>query len=491
MKKFAILDLRFANYLKRFRFVICDLAKTLFKKLYRKSNRKAAIVNRQSFFGSIDNRKSAIVNYKSGNAWVGLLIMLVFITTLGIALIADVTKTITQTKRAEQTVVAQSLCDAGVEKAMWKLNQTGGTYAGETDINMTTGTLDIVVTNIDSENKYVLATAYVPNKTSPQVTRKIRSKISAELNETNVSFHYGVHVGAGGAQMSNNSKILGNIYSAGNIEGGSNGSQITGDAFVSGEGNRIYSVTVGQSLAQPGNTWSHTLIDSYVWGNAKVKNASYKQNSTVQGSITYGDPPPEASLPITQNDIDSWQGWASAGGTYSGNYSVSGNVSLGPKKIDGNLTVNNGAVLTLNSIVWVTGNITIYQGATVQLAPSFGVNGGVLFADRPSDHSQGYITVENNAIIQGSGNSKSFLMLLSTSTYDPAISVANNSTAAVYYATQGFVDIKNNAHLKSVSGYGLRISNGAEVQYDSGLADANFSGGPGGSWQIKEWQVAY
>lgn len=494
MKKFTISDSRFANYLKRLRLKIIQLCSPQARYLLnQKINQKSPITNRQSHFGSIDNRQSTIVNYKAGNAWVGILIMLVFITTLGVALIADVTKTITQTKRAEQTIVAQALGDAGVEKAVWRLNQPGGSYTGESNINMGTGILDIAVTNIDTENKLVLATAYVPNKTSPKVTRKVQAKISADFNESGVSFHYGVQVGGLGVTMSNNAKVIGNIYTGGSISCG-NGAEITGDAYVSGTESEktINNCKIGNDAKAFNVTQSSVTRNLYYVGT--------KTGSTyAQGyKITAGELPPNQNLPLTQSTIDQWESWAQAGGTYNGNYLLTNfaQASLGPQKINGDLTVSNGATLTVTGAIWVTGNINFSNNAIIKLAPSFGTNSGMIIADSPTDKATyGKVTVSNNVIIQGSGNPKSYIMILSTNTGstlgNPAINVGNNSTAVVYYSTVGMVEVSNNAQLRAVTGGGLHLSNGAQVQYDSGLADANFSAGPGGSWQIKEWQIVH
>jgi hypothetical protein len=421
-----------------------------------------------------------------GNAWVGLLILLVFMITLGLALITEVIGTITQSKKAEQVIVAQALCDAGVEKAFWKLNQTGGSYAGENNLALSTGVVDISVTNIDLENKEVLATAYVPNKTTPKATRSVRAKITVDLNETNVSFRYGVQVGTLGLTMSPNGKVLGNVYVDGPITGG----QVTGDAISSGPSGLISGTTIGNDAK------AHTIGSSSVGRDAYYSHLS--GTSVVRTKYPGSADSQSIGLPIAQPTIDQWESWAEAGGIYSGNYTIQDGAArtLGPIKINGDLTVTNNATLTITGVIWVTGNINFSNNAIVKLAPSFGANSGIIIADSLTNKTAyGKVNVSNNVVMQGSGNPKSYVMVLSTNTgsttSNPAIAVGNNSDAVVYYATAGMVEISNNAHLRAVSGAGLHLSNNAEVTYDSGLADANFSGGPGGSWQIKEWQIVY
>jgi hypothetical protein len=435
-------------------------------------------------------------NKIKGNAWVGLLVLLVLMITLGLALISDVLGTITQSKRSEQVLVAQALSEAGIEKAYWKLNESGGSYIGENDLTLDTGVVDISVTNIDSENKYIDAMAYVPSKTNPITTRKVRAKVTADFNESSVHFHYGVQVGHLGVTMSNNSAVIGNLYADGNVECG-NGSQITGDAFVSGHEHDhehehdINHCNIGNDAK------AHSVISSSVTRDLYYANS--KSGSTAKKfiNIHHDELPHEIGMPISHSTITTWESWAEAGGVHEGDLSISGgSQTLGPIRINGDLTVTNGATLTITGVVWVSGDIHFSNNAIIKLATSYGQNSGMMIADSPHDEEgHGHITVSNNVTIQGSGNPKSTIMMLSTnggSSIDhPAITAGNNSTAVIYYASEGMVEISNNAKLRAVSGEGLHLSNGAQVQYDTGLADANFSGGPGGSWQIKEWQIVY
>lgn len=433
------------------------------------------------------SKKYRLSGYKKGNAWVGIMVLLVFMITVGLALVTDVIGTITQSKKAEQVIVAQALCDAGIEKAIWKLNQTGGSYGGENDLNLNTGIIDIAVSNINSETRIVEATAYVPSKAVTKITRKVRAKIMAEFNDTNISFHYGVQVGELGVTMSNNSKVLGNVYTDGSIIAG-NGAEITGDAYVSGAANKIQNLIVGN------DAHAHTIEDSSIGRDAYYTVLS---KSSV-GRTKYPDStdPSPIGLPLAQSTIDQWESWAEAGGTFIGNKTITDGATetLGPLKIDGDLTVTNGATLTMSGLLWVTGNVYFSNNAIIKLIPAFGASSSMIVADSPTNKAlYGKVIISNNVSVQGSGTPKSYIMIASTNTgstiADPAINAANNSTAVVYYTLSGMIEVANNAHLKALSGGGLHLSNGAIVEYDSGLVSADFSGGPGGSWQLKEWQI--
>jgi hypothetical protein len=105
--------------------------------------------------------------------------------------------------------------------------------------------------------------------------------------------------------------------------------------------------------------------------------------------------------------------------------------------------------------------------------------------------ADGVITVENNVIISGSGQPGSYVLILSTKsdTTNPVINIRNNSAgSAIYYANSGLIYLKNNMVAREVTGYKIQIENNAEIQYESGLEEANFSSGPGGSWKIVSWR---
>jgi hypothetical protein len=403
--------------------------------------------------------------------------------------------TIIQAKRSARIQVAQALCDAGIERAIWRLNN-GEVYIGENNLVLPTGMIDIAVTG-DLDSKEILATAYVPNKEDTKRTeRTVRAKLAAERNEGNFAFHYGIQVGETGLIMSNNSMVVGNVYSGGSIEGG-NGAYILGDAYVSGDGNRINNVRIGcpSTMSAPcplggiaGDAHVHTIVGSYIYGDAYYSTNANLVSSTVVGTKYENSPSPEPlELPISDLSISTWKTWAESGGTYSGNYTFSANgaiVDLGPYKIDGNLTITNGATLNLTGVLWVTGKVTFSQNAIIKLASNFGPKSGLIIAD-------GQIYTENNVIMKGSGDPASYIMMASTTGTEPAIDVSNNSSSVVYYAGNGYIDVANNAHIRSLSAKGIRLKNGAIVEYDVGLANSNFSAGPGGSWKLKEWQVVY
>ena len=428
-----------------------------------------------------------------------LIFMLIILIVTGV-LLGLVFQNVHATRRAIAKEQALQLADAGADKAVYELNQTAGAYTGETGTTLGTGDFDVSVQTISISVREVTATGYVPSKTSPTAIRQTKVRIA--ISATQANFFYGVQVGDGGLVMDNNSSINGNVYSNGPIDGGS-GAVITGDAFSAEAAGRIFDrltvngnahahqidtlITVGggaygqtmDNLTVSGNAFMNAISNCTVGGNAFY---TTKTACTIAGTeITPfpGEPdPPPVALPITDGQITGFKNEAQAGGTIVGDYTVPINetYTLGPKKITGNLLINNNATLILTGTIWVVGNITTGNNSTVQLDPAYGNNSEVMVSDAVID-------VVNNTVFT-KASASSYIMMLTTKAGDSAFRVANNSDALIAYASAGEIVVLQNAVLREVTGWKIRLNENAAVTYESGLANVNFSGGPGGSWRI-------
>jgi len=58
----------------------------------------------------------------------------------------------------------------------------------------------------------------------------------------------------------------------------------------------------------------------------------------------------------------------------------------------------------------------------------------------------------------------------------------------IYYGAHGKLNFKQNASAREATGYGIILENGASVSYEDGLANANFSSGPGGGFTTISWR---
>ncbi len=258
-------------------------------------------------------------------------------------------------------------------------------------------------------------------------------------------------------------------------------SSISGDlgfqAFVSGTLTSISGITV------QGNAWAYSLSNCTVGGTATYQTIS---SCSVTGTQYPGsNPATPGSFPISDAQIAEWEATAAAGGTLSGPYSVSGTQVLGPKKIEGNLTVTNGAALILSGPVWVNGNITLSNNASLSISPLTGSSGAILIADATGNQATaGKVQLSNNVTTTGNGSAGSYPMVISTNTSDTAITISNNAAGIILYAPYGGMDVSNGATANQLTAKKLELENNSTITYLSGLQNASFSNGPGGSWAV-------
>jgi Tfp pilus assembly protein PilX len=246
--------------------------------------------------------------------------------------------------------------------------------------------------------------------------------------------------------------------------------------YVGGLITTLDGITVG------GNARAHTMSNCTV--GAKAYYFGSTTNCTVNGTKYPGtaDTAP-VSMPISEAQISNWEEQAEAGGVITGPYLLTGTQLLGPKKIDGDLTVNG--TLYLTGPVWVSGDIRFANNSSLIVHSSTGTSGAVLMADqRDSRATKGIVDLSNNMTIAGNGNPGTYPMVLSTNSSDNAITMSNNATSVILYASEGTVNVINNAIANQVSAYKLNLSNNTTVQYITGLQNQSFSNGPGGSWAL-------
>lgn len=450
-----------------------------------------------SIFKSQLSKKSPQTT-NSGFALITVLFVVIILLAVGTLFISMVSFTLKTTKNFKYSTKAFYLAESGIEKAIWELNQTGSSYTGETDTLLDGGkfTTLIEVHPSDPNKRLVTATGYYPDDVVFPAKRKIQLTLAANPVEVGGAFHYALQVGMGGLIMSNGSQITGNVYSNGSILPYQNQrGTITGSAWVALAGNKIENIDVTLDV------YAHTVHYCNIGQDVYYSTEANLVGTTVGGTKYSSQPDPEEiDLPIQSGDeiIQKWESDATDGGT-QGATTVAGGTTeyLGPRKIAGDLTVENNATLIVQGVIWVTGNITFGNGSTIRLDPDvFGEYSGVILADDPPNPG-GKIIVENGSAVQGTGIGNSYLMLLTTNTgittADFAIDAGNTSDSAILYATDGIVWIENTAHLKEVTAKKIWLKQNAIVTYEAGLADPEFMSGPGGIWieEPETWDEIY
>ncbi len=167
---------------------------------------------------------------ESGQAFILAIGVLVIVIVTTMVLISGAYTYSTSSKYSVDSMQATQLAEAGIDHAVAALNKSAGSYTGEPETVLGSGSYSVSVTSVNNSTYLVQATGYVPNKAKPKSKRTISIQIS---KGTGISFVYGMLMGTGGISMGNGSAIHGAVYSNGNIVGGNN-ETIDGDVFVAG-----------------------------------------------------------------------------------------------------------------------------------------------------------------------------------------------------------------------------------------------------------------
>lgn len=229
--------------------------------------------------------------------------------------------------------------------------------------------------------------------------------------------------------------------------------------------------------------WAHTVQGATVTGTLYCQIGTYTNKPC---NTSRPDPTP-IPMPMSDNNIQALKDEAAAGGVINGNYDVNwAGATLGPKKIQGNLTVSGGGTLTMTGNLWITGSVTITGGGRVRLDASYGATDGALVTD-------GVVTISGGAQFSGSGTSGSYPFLITTSSCptapgcngNRAITLTGGAGTVALVAQDGTVEINGGTSLKAVTARQISMTGGASLTYDSGLINTNFSSGPGGGWILQ------
>lgn len=367
-----------------------------------------------------------------GQVMIISIIFLAVVLILSSSLFANVTHFVNFGSKSILKEQTNSLAEAGIERALWQLNQTAGAYTGETSTALGEGTFTTTIQNKTGNLKTITATGYIPNSANAKAKRTI--KLDAEITTSTISFNYAVQVGDGGLVMQNSSTIVGNVYALAPING-VRANSITGEA------------------------WSTSTITP-----SNIAAVSIHPNQT--------NPPPMPTV-----DYDYFKTGAENGGTVNctGTLNISG--SIGPKKYVGcNITISADA--TINGVIYIEGGNLEISGPQTDLdvSDSLGSYGTAIIATGTA-----YITQANVNPNFGGG----YLMVVSRSTSSSAMTLDSHGANALFVALEGRIVLSNNTDANAVIAKTMLTQNSAIITYQAGLASAQFTTGPGGSWQLK------
>ena len=400
-----------------------------------------------------------------------------FITILILAVVSGFALSISLLTLGKQEILnniiksnqAYYTAEAGVEDALLRLANDMN-FSSSYTLSLNDGSAAIEISDIIGGARVIIAEGNTLGR-----IRKV--SIAYQISTQEASFYYGAQAGDGGIIMRNGSVIRGNVFSNGSVVGSGS---ITDTVVVANNGNRIDGLIIGRDAN------AHTCVGSVIDGTLTFVSGGSIGDCNA-GEFVDGGPneiqPRDFS--VTQAIIDDWKIEAESGGIISGDLTISENTSLGPIKINGNLLIDK-AIVTITGTVWVTGTFDVGNKVEVRLdEDSYGDLSGVLIID-------GNVQVRNNVLLEGTDSPSSYLLVISTSSSlletDAAIDVKNNALGSILFTPNGLMVIHNNVELTEATAYKLLLENNAEVVYEMGLANLEFTSGPGGSWEVSSWR---
>jgi len=396
------------------------------------------------------------------------ILILVIILAIGLSVSNSVLNLQKVSGNVTRSNQAYFTAEAGIEDALLRLAK-GKQWQSSYSFSVEGSTTTLGISDIIGESRTITSQGSFLNR-----IRKVQ--VVYQISTAEASFFFGAQAGDGGMDMKNNAKIHGNVFSNGDIIG-SNNSQIDNGVIVSGH-HQINNGNIG------GDALVYDCVSADISGKLTYVNSnSCTADGGIQQQADEIDPVP---LPITQGQIDNWKAEAGGGDVIENNVIISGTQSLSAVQIGtpaAPKTLTVDGTLNMTGTIYVTGDATF--NGTTHLDSGYGSYGGVIIVD-------GKINVENGAILTGSGQVGSYILVLSTNNslnpLEPAIYVKNHGSASIFYTTSGLLYLKNEMDAREITGYKIQIDPNAEIFYESGLSDLRFSGGPGGAWKVTSWK---
>ncbi len=420
-----------------------------------------------------------------------ILVVLLFsavATTLVLGALSPLIREVQVVRNLEISKKSYFAAEAGSEDAYYRIkNNLPAAFPMTLSLDGATATVTTAVTGINEQE--ILSQANASNF--------IRTVLKGITVTDGFAFNFGVQVGIGGLYLKNNSVVVGNVYANGPVQGDDKDKN-----FIFGDVVSASSTGSVSNIHATSSAYAHTITTAIIDRDAYYENISL----TTVGGVQYPNSPdqPTASMPIPDSLIDQWEADALAGGAISTPcpYHISSSTTLGPKKINCDVTVSgNNTVLTLSGTIWINGNLAVDDKPTFKVSDVLGNKSVPVITHATADPvNRGIISVSNSptfygSVSNGSPNPDSYIMFISRNTSAElggsvkAVTVGNNATGnLLLYAPHGEVELLNNVTLRQVTAHTLTLKNNTRVYYSAGLSQPLFVSGPGGKWKIKSWK---
>jgi cytoskeletal protein CcmA (bactofilin family) len=255
--------------------------------------------------------------------------------------------------------------------------------------------------------------------------------------------------------------------------------------LVGGDPGIISGVTIGTGGV--GDAWAKTVTGATVAGTIFCQNGTGNNKACDTSKVD----PVASPMPVSSGNIDEWKEAALAGGATTSASLGSGDITVGPKKIIGDLELDGNDRLNITGTIHVTGDINISGTADMYADTSLGTEVGIIIVD-------GKVDLGGSGGIYGSGSPGSYVLVVSTSQCPigpscggaSAVTLGGSGGSVILTALDGTVTINGSSEVKSVVAKTMVMNGSSDIVYDTGLASLDFSSGPSGSWTVSSWKEA-
>ena len=425
--------------------------------------------------------------YKNKQGGAAMFIAVIFLIFISLAVIGGLAvPSVREYKVASESISSKKsyfLAESGVEDAYYRILNNKPISNSET-INLDSNSTTTAITSSSGKKEIVS----LGNVSSYQ--RKVDLSLVPGVG---ISFNYGVQAGLGGIDIYGSSGVNGNVYADGPITG-STSAYISGTAISAGSTGLIQGSSLDQNNQLSVGTSGSGTAQAHTVNYTEATGLIYCQSGTGNNkSCTSQADPTYVAYPITDANITTWKNEAQIGGTYDGDYNTLGygTTILGPELINGNLNVTGSNTLYVTGTLWVKGNITVSGAAKIVLDNSYGNNSGVIVSD-------GLLDLEGSGQLNGTGQAGSYILFITTSSDTfkcnknlevySTICVTGVAGSVILNAQNGVIGFAGSASAKEATAYKMILVGNTTVNYESGLANVNFTSGPSGSWHIGGWK---
>lgn len=466
------------------------------------------------------NRQAAMDKREGGYFLVSVVVITLFLTTIGIAIAALTATQYQHTKRELYVENAQLLAEAALEQSVSQLNTDdafpGYTAAQEFFNNTTQGRgmfTSTITDNPDGNSKTIVSEGKIyrsSGDTDAYITRKIKAIVVGTGSNG-----YSVITGPGGL-------ILGGSATITNSDVYVSGSLVMNGAAKIGTYSNPVNVKVANNAcptgATPGPTYPQVCTDgtqpitmatsTNIYGTVcATGQTSTGPNNNIQagdggGGLQVGCVAPVEQRPTYDRAAHLAAVTITDGGssnTYVCNNAPFNRTWPGGLKLTGNVTVDRSCNVTITGNVYITGNLTIGGSAKIRVADSLGATRPVVMVDgtisiggsastiaNSSGTGVEFISFKSNASCGSnctslSGNELKASQNLQTITVGGAVNVAGT----VFNAYWSKVSLTGSGNMGAATGQTVDLSGAGTIIFGTSLASGSKT------WAITSYQPLY